>query len=124
MPARCGATEERAGDARCETGRGCSPARRNGASEVGDGDVPGIGHNGSPSPIDDPEYWHELINEKLAANFLDVTPRFLQGRRQKGGGPPFVRISARCVKYTRFRCKGWYDARLRNSTSDPGEEAA
>ena len=78
----------------------------------------------APEAESNPGYWHELIPETEAADFLDVTPRFLQGRRQKGGGPPFVRISARCVKYTRSRCKAWYDARLRNSTSDPGAEAA
>ena len=85
---------------------------------------PGIGHNGPPSEIDDLTFWHELLPETEAADFLNVTPRFLQHRRQCGGGPPFVRISARCIKYTRFRCKTWYDARMRSSTSDPGQEAA
>ena len=85
---------------------------------------PGIGHNGPPSEIDDPAFWYELIPETEAADFLNVTIRFLQGRRQRGDGPPFVRISARCIKYTRFRCKRWYDARMRSSTSDSGEEAA
>ncbi len=78
----------------------------------------------APEPGFNPGFWHELIPETEAADFLDVTPRFLQGRRQKGGGPPFVRISARCVKYTRFRCKAWYDARVRLSTSDPGQVTA
>ena len=74
-------------------------------------------------PPDDPNYWHALIDEKEAADFLDLTPRSMQSMRQRGRGPPFVRISARCVKYTRFRMKRWYDARLRPSTSDPGEAA-
>ena len=78
----------------------------------------------APEPGSDPGFWHELIGEKLAADFVDLTPRSMQGMRQRGGGPPFVRISARCVKYTRFRLKRWYDARLRNSTSDPGQAAA
>ncbi len=85
---------------------------------------PGIGHNGPPSEIDDSVFWHELIPETEAADFLNVTPRFLQHRRQRGGGPPFVRISARCIKYTRLRCKSWYDALMRSSTSDSGEAAA
>ncbi len=44
-----------------------------------------------PEPGFNPGYWHELIDEKLAADFLDVTPRFLQGRRQRGDGPRFAR---------------------------------
>ena len=84
----------------------------------------GIGHNGPPSQIDDPRFWHELIPETEAAKFLNLTPRSMQAMRQRGGGPSFCRISARCVKYTRYRLKLWYDARLRSSTSDPGQEAA
>ena len=82
---------------------------------------PGIGHNGPPSEIDDPAFWHELIPETEAADFLDLTPRSMQAMRQRGGGPPFFRLSARSVKYTRFRLKRWYDSRLRSSTSDAGE---
>ena len=74
-------------------------------------------------PPDDPDYWHSLIGEKAAAAFLGLTDRTMQGMRQRGGGPPFVRLSARCVKYTRFRLKRWYDARLRISTSDSGQAA-
>ena len=98
--------------------------RRNGVSEVGNGDLPGIGHNGPPSEIDDPEYWHALIDENVAAEFCDVTPRSMQKFRQTGEGPPFVRISSRCIKYTRFNCRTWYLKLLRSSTSDPGEAAA
>ena len=80
--------------------------------------------NGEAPPFgEDPNYWHSLIPESEAADFLDVTPRALQDWRQRGTGPPYVKISARCVKYTRFRMKRWYDARLRSSTSDPGEAA-
>ena len=86
--------------------------------------APGIGHNGPPSEINDPGFWHELISETEAAEFLDLTPRSMQAMRQRGDGPPFSRLSARCVKYTRFRCKRWYDARMRSSTSDSGEAAA
>ncbi len=81
---------------------------------------PGIGHNGPPSEIDDPAFWHELIPETDAADFLDLTPRSMQAMRQRGDGPPFFRLSARCVKYTRYRLKRWYDDRMRTSTSDPG----
>ncbi len=81
----------------------------------------GIGHNGPPSEINDPAFWHELIPETEAADFLDLTPRSMQAMRQRGDGPPYFRLSARSVKYTRFRLKRWYDSRLRSSTSDSGE---
>ena len=90
------------------------------ASPIGS---PGIGHNGPPSGINTPAYWHELIPETAAADFLDLTPRSMQAMRQRGGGPPFYRLSARCVKYTRHRLRRWYDARMRSSTSDPGDTA-
>ena len=68
-------------------------------------------------------YWQELIPETEAADFLNLTTRSMQGMRQRGGGPPFFRLSARCVKYTRYRLKRWYDSRIRTSTSDPGKAA-
>ena len=85
---------------------------------------PGIGHNGPPSEIDDLAYWHELIPETEAAEFLDLTPRSMQAMRQRGGGPKFIRLSSRCIKYTRTLLKAYADARLRSSTSDPGEAKA
>ncbi len=85
---------------------------------------PGIGHNGPPSEINDPAFWHELIPETEASDFLDLTPRSMQAMRQRGGGPRFIRISARCVRYTRTLLKTWADSRLRSSTSDSGQAAA
>ncbi len=75
-------------------------------------------------PPDDLDYWNALVDEKVAAEFLDLTPRSMQAMRQRGDGPQFFRFSARCVKYTRLRLKAYADARLRSSTSDPGEAAA
>jgi hypothetical protein len=68
------------------------------------------------------DYWDALIDEDVAANFVGVTPRTLQKRRQAGTGPPFIKISERCIRYTRRRLKQWADGYLRRSTSDPGPE--
>ncbi len=81
-------------------------------------------NGGENSPGQDPGYWHSLISETEAGDFLDLTPRSMQAMRQKGGGPQFIRISARCIRYRRFDLKAWADARIRSSTSDPGREAA
>ena len=88
-----------------------SPARSNGAVA------------GSPMPPD-ADYWHALINEKLAAEFLGVTDRTMQNLRQRGGGPKYTVISSRCIRYTRLGCRTWAEERLRTSTADPGPEAA
>ena len=68
-------------------------------------------------------YWHALINEKLAAAFLGVTARFMQAKRQHGDGAKFVRISQRCIRYTRYWLKTYADEQLRSSTSDHGKAA-
>lgn len=70
------------------------------------------------------DYWHALIDERAAAAFLDVSVRTMQSKRQTGDGPPFVRLSARSVKYTRYRLRAHAEARLVTSTSDPGLEVA
>ena len=72
----------------------------------------------------DPEYWNQLVDEQSAAGFLGLTIRTLQGWRYKGGGPQYVRISARCVRYRRLDLRDYAEARLRTSTSDPAAEAA
>ncbi len=88
--------------------------------------VEGAASNGEASPVEntDPDYWYGLVDERVAADFLDLVPRTLQGWRQKGGGPPFVRLSKRCVKYRRINLKQHADERLRSSTSDPDPESA
>ena len=70
------------------------------------------------------DYWNALVDEKVAALFLDMTPRSMQAMRQKGGGPRFIRISARCIRYRRIDLKAWADTLMRSSTSGPGQEAA
>ncbi len=61
-----------------------------------------------------------LLSEAEAAKLLDLSPRFLQQRRYAGGGPRFVRVSSRCVKYLASELEEWARERLRTSTSDPG----
>ena len=69
------------------------------------------------------DYWNALIGERESATFLGLSVRTVQGLRQKGGGPPFVRISTRCVKYRRGDLKSWADGRVVTSTSDRTEAA-
>ena len=72
----------------------------------------------------DADYWHALIDEKTAGAFLGLTDRTMQGYRRKGGGPRYISISSRCLRYRRADLRAWADARLRASTSDPGSGAS
>jgi hypothetical protein len=58
-----------------------------------------------------------LLDEVQAAQFLNVSPRTLQAWRQRGGGPQFVRISSRCLRYRRRDLLTWSAERLARSTS-------
>ncbi len=58
-----------------------------------------------------------LEDEKALARRLNVTPRTLQGWRVRGGGPPFVKISSRCVRYPLAALDQWLEERLASSTT-------
>ena len=75
---------------------------------------------GDAPPESDPTFWHELIDEKVAAAFLGLVDRTMQSLRQRGDGPRYVLISSRCIRYSRIELKAWADARLRSSTADQG----
>ena len=66
------------------------------------------------------EFWYSRIDEKAAAQFLDLSTRTMQGFRQKGGGPVFIALSPRCIRYTRTDLRNWCNDHLRSSTSDAG----
>ena len=70
--------------------------------------------------LQDADYWFTLIDEKVAADFLDLTDRTMQKMRQRGDGPRYIFISSRCLKYRRSDLRDWAEARIRTSTSDPG----
>ncbi len=83
-------------------------------------------HPASPATapqINEADFWYGLVDEKAAAKFLNLSVRCLQGFRYKGGGPRFVRVSSRCVKYRRVDCREWSETKLRTSTSDSGAPA-
>jgi hypothetical protein len=81
-------------------------------------------HNKSEAgPASDPDYWNALINEKEAGAFVGLSIRAMQKMRQAGGGPRYVHISSRCLRYRRVDLRTWADSLMRTSTSDPGQVA-
>ena len=61
-----------------------------------------------------------LLDERRAAAALGVTPRALQEWRRRGGGPQYVRISKRCIRYMPEELQKWAAERLR-TTPNPGQ---
>jgi predicted DNA-binding transcriptional regulator AlpA len=59
-----------------------------------------------------------LLTEREAARFLGMTVSFLRARRIRGGGPPFIRVGSRTVRYDVRDLEGWIEAQRRQSTSE------
>ena len=58
-----------------------------------------------------------LLTEKQAAEYLEVSPRYLQYKRAVGGGPKFVKLSHRCVRYTQASLDDHVALKIVGSTS-------
>lgn len=67
----------------------------------------------------DSDYLYRLINEREAADYLGYTVRALQNWRVRGGGPKFVRVSRRSIRYRRRDLNAWIEAHLCSHTSEP-----
>ena len=72
----------------------------------------------------DTEFWHRLIDEREAGAFLGLSQRHMQGLRYRGGGPCYIKLSSRCIRYRRIDLRQWAEARLRTNTSESDPEAA
>ena len=59
----------------------------------------------------------QLINEQKAAEFLGYTVRALQNWRLRGGGPKFVKVSSRSIRYRRRELIAWSESLLISNTS-------
>tara|TARA_R110002074_G_scaffold191809_2_gene357686 strand:- start:37 stop:243 length:207 start_codon:yes stop_codon:yes gene_type:complete len=64
-----------------------------------------------------------LIDEREAASILCYTPRALQNWRHRGGGPKFVKVSGRSVRYRISEVYAWIDARTVANTSESSSQA-
>ena len=59
-----------------------------------------------------------LLTEDEAASLLGFTPRTMQAWRVRGGGPPFLRISSRALRYMRSDLLSWAKSKRKASTSE------
>ncbi|MBD3676960.1 MAG: helix-turn-helix domain-containing protein [Rhodobacteraceae bacterium] len=60
-----------------------------------------------------------LVNEHEAADMLCYSVRALQNWRCRGGGPKFIKVSGRSVRYRRRDLLAWIEERTVSSTSQP-----
>lgn len=68
-------------------------------------------------PIAQPQI---LLTERQAAAALGFSSRALCSWRAKGGGPRYVKVNSRAIRYRPVDLEQWAAERLRTSTSDPG----
>lgn len=56
------------------------------------------------------------VDERELARRTGLSARFWQARRQAGDGPPYIQVSARCIRYSWRKVKTWLEARERLET--------
>jgi hypothetical protein len=66
----------------------------------------------------------ELLDTRAAAGVLRLSPRTLESLRLRGGGPRYVRLSRRAVRYHPVDLDAWIEKSRRSSTSDDGAAPA
>jgi DNA-binding transcriptional MerR regulator len=54
---------------------------------------------------------NELLDQRQAAKLVNVQARTLEGWRRRGCGPPFIRLSARAVRYRLEDLERWITER-------------
>ena len=69
--------------------------------------------NETPTELD------QLMNEKQAAEVLCYSVRALQNWRCRGGGPRYIKVSARSVRYRRRDLLDWIEARTVAHSTQP-----
>ena len=63
-----------------------------------------------------------LLSTSEAAKMINTSRRYLENLRIVGGGPVFVRLSSKLVRYRIEDLTEWIEDRTRSSTSDPGPD--
>jgi len=60
---------------------------------------------------------NQLLTEKQAADLICYTQRALQNWRVRGGGPAYVKVGGRSVRYQRRDVLDWIEAHKRKHSS-------
>ena len=66
----------------------------------------------------------DLLDPEHVARILKLrSARVLEAWRRNGSGPPFIRVSSRCIRYHRADLDAWINERRVDDDSDPVEVA-
>ena len=65
-----------------------------------------------------------LYNTKQAAQYLSVSPAFLERDRWAGARIPFIKLGTRSIRYRLSDLDNYISAQVRTSTSDSGSGCA
>lgn len=60
----------------------------------------------------------QLLTETQAADLICYSKRALQNWRLRGGGPLYVKVSARSIRYQRRDVLDWIEVRKRRHSAD------
>ena len=55
--------------------------------------------------------YQQFLNRAEAARFLGLQPQTLANLTWKNEGPPYVRLSSRCIRYDRNELLSWMKTR-------------
>ena len=61
-----------------------------------------------------------LLDQQGASAYLRISPRTLENWRYRGGGPKYIRLSPRAVRYRLSDLEAWVLSCQRNNTSAQG----
>jgi len=61
---------------------------------------------------------YQLLTEAQAADLICYSQRTLQNWRQRGGGPKYVKVSAKSIRYQRRDVLDWIEAHKRRHTAE------
>ena len=91
---------------------------------------PGAPSTGPPldqrkmSPEAATTYWHELVDQCVAAAFLGVRPRTIADWRYREVGPNWVDISPTCKRYRRIDLAAYIEQKTQTLAESPDPESA
>jgi hypothetical protein len=60
----------------------------------------------------------EMLSTADVASWLGISIQFLEIGRSRGFGPPFKKLSPRCIRYQRGDVRKWLRARTHASTAE------
>ena len=74
----------------------------------------------STSPDNPGNKDQQLLRQEEVARILNLSPRTLEAWRHRGGGPRYLKLTARCIRYRLSDIRTFQQDSERRHTSDPG----